>query len=134
MSGLTRAGRLSTLIRAAALASLDRVLLLQPLWPHVSANLLVIWEGSPMHQGEVRTCLAGGGAQQIHVAQLPPYAPALNPGEGVWQQLKQVEMRHRCGRNLVHLRSALDLAMKRLRRKPHVIPACFAKAGLPIET
>jgi transposase len=134
MSGLTMDGRLYTLVRDAALDSLDSVLFLRHLVPHVSARLLVIWDGSPMHKGEVRTCLADGGAKQIHVEQLPPYAPDLNPGEGVWQYLKQVEMRNLCCRNLVHLRRELDLAMKRLRRKPHLVTACVAGAGLPIET
>jgi transposase len=134
MSGITMDGRLYTLVRDAALDSLDSVLFLRHLVPHLSAKLLVIWDGSPLHKGEVRTFLADGGAKQIHVEQLPPYAPDLNPGEGVWQYLKQVEMRNLCCRNLVHLRSELDLAITRLRRKPHLITACFAGAGLPIET
>jgi transposase len=72
------------------------VLFLQHLVPHVSAKLLVIWDGSPIHKGEVRTFLADGGAKQIQVEQLPPHAPDLPPGEGVWQDLKQVEMRNLC--------------------------------------
>jgi transposase len=134
MSGITMDGRLYTLVRGEALDSLDSVLFLRHLLPHVADKLLVIWDGSPIHKGEVRTCLAAGGARQIHVEQLPPYAPDLNPGEGVWQHLKQVEMRNLCCRSLVHLRSELDLALKRLRRKPRVITACVAEAGLPIET
>ena len=134
MSGITMDGHLYTLVRDTALDSLDSVLFLRHLVPHVSAKLLVSWDGSPIHKGEVRTFLADGGGKQIHVVQLPPYAPDLNPGEGVWQHLKQVEMRHLCCRHLGHLRSELGLAMKRLRRKPHVITACFAEAGLPIET
>jgi transposase len=134
MSGITMDGRLYTLVRDAALDSLDSVLFLQHLVPHVSAKWLVIWDGSPIHKGEVRTCLADGGAKPIHVEQLPPYAPDLSPGEGIWQYLKRVEMLNLCCRNLVHLRSELDLAITRLRRKPHVITSCFAGFGLPVET
>lgn len=134
MSGITMDGRLYTLGRDAALDSLDSVLFLRHLVPHVSATWLVLWDGSPIHKGEVRTCLADGGAKQIHVEQLPPDAPDLHPGEGVWQHLKRVEMRNLCCRNLVHLRRELDLAITRLRRKPHLVTACFAGAGLPIGT
>jgi transposase len=134
MSGITMDGRLYTLVREEALDSLDSVLFLKHLLPHVSENLLVIWDGSPIHKGHVRTFLAEGGAKHIHLEQLPPYAPDLNPGEGVWHQLKNVEMRNLCCVNLAHLRSALGLAIKRLRRKPHVITSCFAQAGLPLET
>jgi transposase len=94
---------------------------------------LVVWDGSPIHTGQVRTYLADGGAQQIHLEQLPAYAPDLNPAEGVWQQLKHVEMRNLCCRNLAHLRSELGLAIRRVRRRPHVITACFAEAGLSLE-
>src|SRR5918992_3794531 len=101
--------------------------LIKPWRIHV---LLVIWDGSPIHTGEVRTFLAEGGAKQIHVEQLPPYAPDLNPAEGVWHQLKNVEMRNLCCRNLAYLRRELGLAIRRLRRQPLLITACFAEAGL----
>jgi transposase len=134
MSGITMDGRLYTLVREEALDSLDSVIFLKHLRPHVSEQLLVIWDGSPIHKGHVRAFLAEGGARQIHVEQLPPYAPDLNPGEGVWNLLKNVEMRNLCCLNLAHLRSELGLAIKRLRRKPHAITACFAQAGLSLET
>jgi transposase len=133
MSGITMDGRLYTMVRHEALDSLDSVVLLKHLLPHVSDKLLVVWDGSPIHQGQVRTYLADGGAQQIHVEQLPAYAPDLNPAEGVWQQLKHVDMRNLCCRNLAHLRSELGLAIRRVRRRPHVITACFAEAGLSLE-
>jgi transposase len=134
MRGITMDGRLYTLVRDDALDSLDSVVFLTHLLPHVSEKLLVIWDGSPIHKGHGRTFLAAGGARQIHLEQLPPYAPALNPGEGVWHQLKNVEMRNLCCLNLIHLRCELGLAIKRLRRKPHMLTACFAEAGLSIET
>jgi transposase len=133
ISGITMDGRLYTLVRDDALDSLDSVSFLKHLLPHVSEKLLVIWDGSPIHKGHVRTFLAEGGARQIHLEQLPPYAPDLNPGEGVWQYLKNVEMRNLCCRNLVYLRTELGLAIKRMRRKPRLITACFAAAGLPLE-
>jgi transposase len=118
MSGITMDGRLYMLVRDDALDSLDSVVFLRHLLAHVSEKLLVIWDGSPIHKGQVRTYLADGGAQQIHVEQLPPYAPDLNPVEGVWHQLKNGEMRNLYCRNLAHLRSELGLAVRRLRRKP----------------
>jgi transposase len=134
MGGITIDGRLSTLVCEEALDSLDSVLFLKHLLPHVSEHLVVIWDGSPIHQEHVRTFLAEGGARQMHLEQLPPDATDLNPGEGVWHQLKNVAMRHLCCLNRAHLRSELGLAIKRLRRKPHVRTARFAQAGLSVET
>jgi transposase len=133
MSGITMDGRLYTMVRYDALDSLDSVVFLKHLLPRVSDKLLVIWDGSPIHKGHVKTFLAEGGAKQIHLEQLPPYAPDLNPGEAVWHQLKNVEMRNLCCRNLAHLRTELGLAIRRLRRKPYLITSFFAEAGLSIE-
>jgi transposase len=86
-----------------------------------------------MYTGQVRSFLAAGTAQQLHVEQLPPYAPDLNPDEGGWHQLKHVEMRHLCCRNLAHFRSERGLAIRHVRRKPHLITACFTGAGRSLE-
>jgi hypothetical protein len=54
------------------------------------------------------------------VERLPAYAPELNPGEGLWQQLKGVERRNVCGVDIPHLRGELRDAVKRVRRKPRM--------------
>ena len=54
MSGITMDGRLYTMVRDEALDSLDSVVFLKHLLPQVSDRLLVIWDGSPIHQGQVR--------------------------------------------------------------------------------
>jgi transposase len=80
----------------------------------------------------VRRSLAGGAGRQVHLELLPPYAPDLNPGEGVWQHLKHVELRNLCCLDLGHLRTELGLAVARLRRRPDVIRGFFAGAGLDL--
>jgi transposase len=133
MSGITMDGRFYTMVRDEALDSLDSVVFLKHLLPHVSDRVLVIWDGSPIHKGQVRSFLAAGGARQIYVEQLPAYAPDLNPVEGVWPLLKNVERRHLCCRHLAHLRGERGLAIRRVRRKPHLLTACFTGAGLSLE-
>jgi hypothetical protein len=81
MSGVTMDGRPYTMVRDAALDSLG--VSLKHLLPHVLDKLVMIWDGFPIHKGQVRTYLADCGAQQIHLKQLPPYAPDLRPDGGV---------------------------------------------------
>jgi hypothetical protein len=101
------------MVRRETLDSLDSAVLLHHLRRHVSDTWLVSWDGSPMHKGDVNTCLAEGGAKQMQVEQRPPYAPDLHPDEGVWHDLKHVERRNLCGLNLTHLRTELGLAIRR---------------------
>ncbi len=51
----------------------------------------------PIHRSHlIQEFLANGAAQRLHLERLPAYAPELNPGEGLWQQLKGVELRNLC--------------------------------------
>jgi len=55
MSGIIIDGRLYMLVRDEALDSLDSVVFLSPLLPHVAEQLLLSWDGSPIHKGQVGT-------------------------------------------------------------------------------
>jgi transposase len=114
-----------------ALDSADVVAFLAHLLREVPGRMIMIWDGSPIHRSHtLREFLANGAAQRIHPEHLPAYAPELNPDEGVWQQLKGVEVRNLCGFDLHHLRHELRTAVKRVRRKPRILKGCFAGAGL----
>lgn len=45
----------------------------------IDGKLWVIWDGAPIHSGEVRNFLA----ERIHLERLPAYAPDLNSDKGV---------------------------------------------------
>jgi transposase len=131
MSGVTPQGWLFTMTRSDSLNGSDSIHFLKHLHSRTDHKLLVIWDGSPIHRSvAVRTFLANGATKQIHLERLPAYAPDLNPDEGVWSYLKQVELRNVCCFNLDHLHQQLNLAILRLRRKPVLIQSFFEEAGL----
>lgn len=132
ISGITPRGKLYTQMSHQALNCLDCVVFLMHLLRCVAGPLLVIWDGSPIHRGpEMRELLRQVG-KTVHLEALPPYAPELNPDEGVWQHLKHVEMRNLCCRDLDHLGEEISKAVARLRKKPHLIQSFFAEAKLAI--
>ena len=53
--------------------------------------------------------------------------------EGGWHHLKDVEMRNLVCRDLDGLHQELDLAVGRLRQKPHLVRSFFAQAGLSLK-
>ena len=90
----------------------------------------MIWDGAPIHRAQpIKDFLAVGAAVRPQLVQLPGYAPELNPDEGVWNQLKRVELKNRCCHDLDELRWELGLALRRLRRKPRVLVSCFQQCG-----
>ncbi len=47
----------------------------------------------------------------------------------MWNLLKRGELKNRCCQDLDELRWELDLAIRRLRRKPHLLTGCFRQCG-----
>ena len=93
--------------------------------------MVIIWDGAPIHRSQVvRAFLSNGAAQRLHLERLPAYAPELNPGEGLWQQLKGVELRNVCCVNIPHLRCEVRDAVTRVRRRPRLITSFFQGARL----
>jgi transposase len=131
ISAISPEGKLYFHCQDQAINSEDMVAFLEHLLREVSGRLVVIWDGAPIHRSQViRDFLAHGAAQRLHLERLPAYAPELNPGEGLWQQLKGVELRHVCCVNIPHLRHALRDAVKRVRRRPRLINSFFRGAKL----
>jgi transposase len=83
----------------------DVVGFLERLVREMPGRLVLTWDGAPIYRSQViRASLANGTAQRLHLERLPAYTPELNPGEGLWQQLKGIELRNVCGFNIPHLR------------------------------
>jgi transposase len=130
ISGITPEGSLFMQTQERAFRSDDVVRFLRLLLRKVHGQLLVIWDGSPIHRGQlVKDFLRRGAAKRLHQEQLPGYAPELNPDEGIWNYLKRVELGNRCCHNLTELAVALRRAKERLRHKRTVIQACIRQAG-----
>jgi transposase len=117
------AGKLSCRGQDHPINADDVVAFLEPLRREVPGRVVI-----------VRDFLATGAGQRLHLERLPAYAPELNPGEGLWHQLKGVELRHVCCFNSPQLRSEWRDAVKRVRRRPRLIASFFRGAKLQIST
>lgn len=131
ISALSPEGKLYFHCQDQALNSADVVACLEHLLREVPGRMVILWDGAPIHRSHtIREFLANGAARRLHVERLPASAPDLNPGEGLWQQLKGVELRNVCCVDIPHLRGELRGAVKRVRRKPRILKGCFQGAGL----
>lgn len=130
ISGITLDGRLFMQVRpesydAAAVVGFLRVLLRK-----LPGKIIVIWDGAPIHRGhEIKEFLQRGAAKRLHLEQLPGYAPDLNPDEGIWNDLKRVELGNVCCSDLAQLNRELIRAKERLRHKQEIIKSCSRQCG-----
>ena len=131
MGAVTPAGQVYTMARQESLNGLHSVEFLRHLLRQAGQRLLVIWDGSPIHRrAAVKAFVTVVGGGQLRVEFLPPYAPDLNPAEWLWRRLKRVELRNLACLDLEELHTEFHLAVGRVRRKPKLIQAFFASAGL----
>jgi len=130
MGGVTPEGKLYVRMQARPYRSTDVVGYLRHLLRHLPGQLLVVWDGAPIHRsGAVKEFLAQGAAKRLHLAQLPAYAPELNPAEGLWSRLKRVELKNLCCQSLLQLRQELRKAVWRLRQNVRVLLGCVKQPG-----
>src|SRR3954447_8481013 len=131
MGGMTPSGKIYTLTRQEPLTGQHTLEFLIHLGRVASDHLLVIWDGSPIHRRAEVNEFVAETSRKVGVEILPGYAPDLNPwDEGGWHHLKHVEMRNQVSRDLQELHDQLDLAVGRVRQKPHLVQAFFEQAGL----
>jgi len=133
ISAITPQGQLYLQLKEGALNGWDVARFLGHLLQPIPGKLLVLWDGASIHRGEaIRTFLATDRNQDIWLERFPPYAPELNPDEGIWHYFKNVELRNVYVDTLAQLRTALHQAATRIRQKTHLITACFHKAHLAL--
>jgi transposase len=130
ISAITADGRPFTHIQTEAVRGPAVVGFLRQLLRQIRGTLLVVWDGAAIHRAQpVKDFLAAGAAARLQLVRLPGYAPDRNPDEGVWNHLKRVELRNRCCQDRDELQWELGLAIRRLRRKPHLLAACVRQCG-----
>lgn len=132
ISAITAEGKLFSMVQERAFDGVSVVRFLRHLMRHIRGKLLIIWDGLPAHRSKQVKRLLQETRGRLHLERLPGYAPDLNPDEGIWQYLKNVELKGVCCRCLGELRRHLRRAIERLRHKREVIVGCFGLAGLDL--
>lgn len=131
ISGITPAGELYTTMQDHAFTSSDCVRFLKHLRRQIGRKIIVVWDGAPIHRSKVvKEYLATVVKGEVHLERFPPYAPELNPDEGIWRHLKYVELRNLCCETLEELKLEIRKAVARIRRRSSIVLACIAQPGI----
>ena len=130
ISAVSSAGDLYFALQAQSYDSTTVIQFLEQLLAEMVGNLLISWDGAPIHRSKaVQAFLAEGAAKRLHLEQLPGYAPDLNPDEGVWNWLKRVALKNQCFPNLSSLERAVLQAMDALRSRRDVLFGSIRQCG-----
>lgn len=102
---------------------------LRQLLRHLRGPVIVLWDNGKIHKGDAVRALCRT-IPRLRLERFPPYAPELNPDEGIWQFTKRTLANGRpddIDELYGHLRSVLE----DLRHNHAQLRACIRHSGLP---
>lgn len=103
---------------------------LEHLQRHVSGKLLILWDGAPIHRSRLVQDYIASTRGRIAIERLPAYAPELNPVEYMWGHLKTHEIANLIATKAWELSWEATAALRRMRRRPSIMAACYMQAEL----
>jgi len=95
-------------------------------------KLLIIWDGLAAHRSRGVRAYVERTHERIRLAQLPAYAPELNPVEFIWGYCKQHELPNFCPKDFAHLNQVARSRLRSMQRRPTLVTAFWQQAALPL--
>jgi len=102
---------------------------LRNLLRHLRGPVIVIWDNASPHKGWMVRNLCKK-FKRLHLESLPPYAPELNPDEGVWSQAKEMLANGRPDTYIDLWYDILD-KLDDIALSPSCLRACIHQSELP---
>jgi hypothetical protein len=94
--------------------------------------MVLVWDNLSVHlRAELRAFTAA--QPWLEVFQLPPYAPDLNPLEGIWSVLKRGPLANRAFTGFAHLLQVIKHGLNKIQYQPGLIEGCLAATGLSLD-
>lgn len=97
---------------------------------HLRGPVIVIWDNARIHKGEPIRELCRR-YRRLHLEALPPYAPELNPDEGVWGHAKRA-LSNGCPIDAPGLMGEVSGALENIRMSQANLRGCVSLSGLPL--
>jgi transposase len=125
LSVVNRRGRMRFMIEKGTVNGEVMCRFLDRLMVGTSKPVFLIWDGHPTHKSGEVTKKVRSYKGKLRVYLLPGYSPELNPGEGVWREVKS----HRLGRagvfTFADMKSKTLGALRHLANRPDKIRKLF---------
>src|SRR3954471_16908337 len=105
---------------------------LRDLRADLGGPMTVIWDQIPIHESASVTAFLA--AQPGVVGEpFPPYAPELNPADGIWRYIKYGRLANYTPYEMVELRGKVVAELRRLKKCPGLLKSFVRFAKLPIQ-
>lgn len=101
---------------------------------HQQLGTPLVWCGGNLnvHLDRRLAAFAAEHSNWLTLVQMPPYAPELNPAEGVWSLMKRA-IANFVAADLRGLVRIVKRKLKKIQFRPDLLDGCLAETGLMIE-
>lgn len=121
--------RMLSRLRCSTLNGQHILEFLKKLLRTVPGQIVLVWDNHPIHTRRlVKAFLAR--QPRLHVFHFPPYAPELNPVEGIWTQAKELTAGS-APHHIRELHRRVYSALKHTANSQRRLQACFRIAKAP---
>jgi transposase len=100
---------------------------------YVGQRVVLIWDGLSAHWSTKMRAWLDSQHDWLGVERLPAYAPALNPVEGLWANLKDVELANRPTTTLAEVADATEQGIQRICKHQDLVVGFLAHTGLALD-
>jgi len=100
---------------------------------YADQRVVLIWDGLGAHRSRIMRDWLATQTHWLTVEQLPAYAPELNPVEGLWANLKTVELANFTGDQLVEVADATQRGIRRVCDQQRLAWSFLAHTGLALD-
>jgi transposase len=95
-------------------------------------KMVLLWDGLSAHWSTKMRAWLDSQHDWLRVEQLPAYAPELNPVEGLWANLKDVELANRPTTTLAEVADATEHGIQRVCKHQDLVVGFLAHTGLTL--
>ncbi|MGI0128861.1 MAG: IS630 family transposase, partial [Thermoplasmata archaeon] len=134
ISGVTLEGELYFEVHRHDLSGTEVIWFLEQLLEEIPGRVIVVWDNIGIHRSAEVSTFLWMHQGRLETRRIPPYAPELNPDEGVWDVLKNDRLANYCPSSLDELETTVRTELEALRANPDRIQAAIRQTELPIHT
>jgi hypothetical protein len=96
-------------------------------------KVVLLWDGLSAHWSTKMRAWLDSQHDWLRVERLPAYAPELNPVEGLWANLKDVELANRPTTSLAEVADATEQGVQRVCKSDSLVGGFLAHTGLTLD-
>jgi transposase len=100
----------------------------------IRGRTLVAWDNIGIHRSAEVATFQWLHQGRLQLRRLPPYAPELNPDEGVWDVIKNDRLANFCPDSLDDLEAKVQVELVALKKHPERVLSAGRQTELPIHS